>query len=87
MSLALATCDPEWISFQGFCYKVFPYPTELNGGILESRWECLRSGADLATVKMEDEYEFVTTILGTVKVGKKHLLQTLSINGLLLLCI
>ena len=39
---------------------------------MESRWECLRSGADLVTFKTEDEDEFVTGILGTLKVGKQY---------------
>ena len=65
---SLASCDPDWIAFQGSCYNLIPYPMELNGSILESRWGCLEIGSDLVKITSEDEHVFITDLLGTVKV-------------------
>ena len=62
---ALAACDPDWALFQGSCYKLSPYPMELNGSILESRWECLRIGADLVKIETEEEHVFIAGLLST----------------------
>ena len=73
-SSVLAECDSGWVALEGHCYKLIPYPSELNGSILESRWQCLQIGADIATMKTEREQLFMKEILGTVKVCLYHFL-------------
>lgn len=65
---ALSSCDPDWVAFQGSCYKLTPNPPHIYMSILESRWECLRIGADLVKIKTEEEHVFLKGILAAEKV-------------------